>query len=78
MMYFSILLVLLFFQLVANLCDAHKIYNAKRLANQMLLCQFCKKNNLRANTAFKKNLLSHKEIYLILNLGRPTKVESKI
>ena len=43
----------------------------------MLLCQFCKNNNFSANSAFKKKLLSHKEIYIILNLGRPTKVESK-
>jgi len=44
----------------------------------MLLCQFCKKNNFSANSAFKKKkLLSHKEIYIILNLGRTTKVESK-
>ena len=43
----------------------------------MLLCQFCKKNNFSANSAFKKKLLSHKEIYIILNLGRATKVESK-
>ena len=43
----------------------------------MLLCQFCKNNNFSANSAFKKKLLSHKEIYIILNLGRLTKVESK-